>query len=219
MNKIKIVIVEDHKIVQDGLAMLLKQNPKFLIIGQVATAYELFDFIKNNIPDLILMDISLPKMSGIEATKIIKKDFPQIKILMLSMYCSQDFILNSIKAGANGYISKTVSRQELFQAINSVMNGELFFGKNVQNSIIQNFVNAANNQLFPNSDQLDLLSPREKQILKLVAEGLTNQQIADQLSISIRTVETHKTNILKKLNLKNTVELVKFAIKNNIIKL
>lgn len=219
MNKIKIILVDDHQLVRDGIKSLISDSFGIDIIGEASNSVELFKQLHQMMPDVILMDISLPNMSGIEITKILKKDYPKIKILMLSMYTSEDFIFNGLKAGINGYLPKNTTRDELLLAIEEVYHGREYFSKSISNIILKSFVNSAKYGNNANDDKMSILTKRETEILKLVVEGVSNQHIADQLFISIRTVETHKTSIMKKLELNSTIDLVKFAIKNKIIEL
>jgi len=219
MDKIKIILVDDHQIVRDGIKSLLLDSPIIDIIGEAQSAYEFFELIKTKLPDVVLLDISLPGMSGIDATKIISADYPQIKILMLSMYTSEDFIFNALKSGVNGYLPKNTTRKELLLAINELFNGKQYFSKEISDTILKSYAQSAKYGNNVSDDKSNNLTKREKEILKYVVEGMTNPKIAEKLFISIRTVETHKTNIMKKLNLSSTVDLVKFAIKNNIIEI
>lgn len=219
MNKIKIILVDDHQIVRDGIKALLSDCSKIEIIGEAQSAYELFDLLKIQIPDIVLLDIALPTMSGIEVSKILSCDFPQIKKLMLSMYTSEDFIFNALKAGINGYLPKNTTRDELLLAINEVCGGKEYFSKTISDTILKSYVKSAKYGKNISEDKSTNLTNREQEILLYVVEGLNNPSIAEKLNISIRTVETHKTSIMRKLNLNSTVDLVKFAIKNHIIEL
>mgnify|MGYP002639652511 CR=1 FL=1 len=219
MDKVKIILVDDHQLVRDGIKSLISDSFGIEIIGEADHAASFFKLLKNDIPDVVLMDISLPNMSGIDLTKVIRKDYPQIKVLILSMYTSEDFIFNALKAGINGYLPKNTNREELLLAIDEVYKGGEYFSKSISDIILKSFVNSAKYGNTSTADQMSLLTKREKEILKLVVEGMSNQHIADQLFISIRTVETHKTSIMRKLDLNSTVDLVKFAIKNKIIEI
>lgn len=219
MSQIKIILVEDHQIVRDGIKSLLANSIDIEIVNEAENAYELFEILKADLPDIILMDISLPTMSGIEIAKILARDYPSIKILMLSMYTSEDFVFNALKAGIKGYLPKNITRDELILAINEVYKGNEYFSKSISDTILKSYINNAKLNAKSSSEKLDNLTLREKEILRYVAEGYNNNDIVERLNISIRTVETHKTNIMKKLELHNVVELVKFAIKNNIIEI
>ena len=219
MKAINIILVDDHQLVRDGIKSLLSDNSNIKIIGEAQSAYEFFDLLKINVPDIVLLDIALPTMSGIEIAKILTTEFPQVKKIMLSMYTSEDFIFNSLKAGINGYLPKNTTREELLKAIYEVHNGNEYFSKNISDTILKSYVKSAKYGNNITDDKLSNLTNREQEILLYVVEGMNNKSIADKLNISIRTVETHKTSIMRKLNLNSTVDLVKFAIKHNIIEL
>jgi len=219
MGKIKVILVDDHQIVRDGIKSLLMGCIDIEVVAEAKDGIELFNILKNITPDIILLDISLPGMSGIEVSKRMRVDYPDIKILMLSMYTSEDFIFNALKAGVMGYLPKNTTRDELLQAINSVAANVEYFSKSISDTILKSYVNTAKNGSVVSSDSLDNLTNREREILHYVVEGNNNNSIAKQLYISIRTVETHKSSIMRKLNLGNTVDLIKFAIKNKLIEL
>lgn len=219
MSDIKIILVDDHQIVRDGIKSLLSKSTRIQIIGEASSGYDLFKLLNHNIPDIILLDIALPNMSGIEVSKILSKEYPKIKKLMLSMYTSEDFIFNALKSGINGYLPKNTTQVELVQAITDVFDGKEYFSKTIADTILKSYVKSAKYGNIITDNKLDHLTHREQEVLLKVVEGMKNPSIAKELSISVRTVETHKTSIMHKLDLHNTVELVKFAIKNNIIEL
>lgn len=219
MNKIKIIIVDDHPIVRDGIKTLLADADDMVIIGEAGNYTELQEILTRLMPDVIIMDISLPDVSGIEITKMLTEQYPDIKILILSMYTGEDFIFNAIKSGAKGYLPKNTTRKEIYDAIHAVYFNEEYFSESVSNIILKSYVHKAKT-----ADQLpekheDKLTVREIEILKLFAGGKSNQEIADELFISIRTVESHKNHIMQKLELKSTVDLIKFAIKTKIVEI
>jgi DNA-binding NarL/FixJ family response regulator len=216
MEKIKIILVDDHKLVRDGIKALLSGVPDIDIIGEAGAATELFIALETLKPDLLIMDISLPGISGIEITKKIGIEYSGINVLMLSMYTNEEFIFNSLKAGAKGYLPKNTSREELLEAIYTIHKGDEFFGESISKVMLKSFVKRATNEDQPEEKPHEVLTSREIEILKLYVEGLINKEISDKLDISIRTVETHKNHIMRKLGLKSTVELVKFAIRNKI---
>jgi DNA-binding NarL/FixJ family response regulator len=219
MKKIKIILVDDHQLVRDGIKSLLGGTTDIEIIGEASDGKELFRQLSTLKPDLLIMDISLPDISGIEITKKICADWPGIKVLMLSMYNSEDFILNSIKAGAKGYLPKNTSRNELLEAIYAIQSGEDFFSESVSKTMLKSYIRQATSDEVPPDKSNELLTSREIEVLKLYVEGLINKEISDKLDISIRTVETHKNHIMRKLGLKSTVEMVKFAIRNKIVEI
>jgi DNA-binding NarL/FixJ family response regulator len=217
MEKIRLILVDDHQLVRTGIANLLTGEPGFEIIGEAADAKELFDLLKKSRPDITILDIALPGMSGIEITKKLHNDFPGIRILILSMHTSEEFIFNAINSGARGYLPKNTSRKELIEAIYAIQRGEEYFAESISNVILKSYIKKAKSDSPDDQNNENLLSKREIEVLKLFAEGLTNQEIADKLFISIRTVESHKNHIMARLELKTTVDLVKFAIRNNIV--
>jgi len=215
-KKIRIFLVDDHQIVRDGIKALLQDASEIAISGEASHGKELLEKLKVTNPDIILMDISLPDISGIELTKQVLSEFPDIKIIILSMYTHEDFIINAISAGAKGYLPKNTTRQELLMAIDEIYNGKEYYSDAISKAILENFISTVRKQKEPKTNMEETLSSREKQILKLYVEGLSNQEIANKLFISIRTVESHKNHIMLKLNVKSTVELVKYAIRNKI---
>jgi DNA-binding NarL/FixJ family response regulator len=219
MSKTRIVLVDDHPIVRDGIKALLVGHEEYFLAGEAADGRELLEKLPYLSPDLVILDISLPKMSGIEITKILSEQYPEIKVLILSMHTGEDFIFNAIKSGARGYLPKNTTRKELIDAINSLIAGEVYFNESISNTILKSYIRKAQNQEEPGEEETNVLSPREAEILKMVAEGFTNQEISDKLFISIRTVESHKNHIMHKLKLRTTVDLVKFAIRKGIIEI
>ena len=219
MKKIKIILVDDHQLVRDGIKALLSGIDDLEIISEASDGKELFQQLTTQKPDILIMDISLPDLSGIEITKTICKDYPDIKVLMLSMYNSEDFIFNSIKAGAKGYLPKNTSRNELLEAIYAIQSGEDFFSESVSKIMLKSYIRRATDDEKPTDKSSEILTVREIEVLKLYVEGLINKEISNKLDISIRTVETHKNHIMRKLGLKSTVEMVKFAIRNKIVEI
>ena len=209
----EIILIDDHKIVRDGIRMLLESSDKNKIIGEYDSFMQFTDSQSKKIPDVYILDISMPDINGIEASRIIKTENPNAKIIILSMYNNEEFVLKAISAGANAYLPKNISKRELLNAVEKVANGEEYFAEEIQKIIIRSMMQKSNSIDVP---KLNTLSKREVQLLKLIVEGRTNKEIADELFISVRTVESHKNHIMVKLELKNQVELIKFAIKEGI---
>jgi len=218
MERIKVILVDDHVIVRDGIKALISDEANINIITEASSASELAGKLEVYRPDVILMDINLPDSNGIELTRELKESRPEIKILILSMHMEEDFIVNAIEAGAKGYLPKTTSKKELISAINTISSGEDYFNETISNILIKSYVKRAQAPKKVEEKVIDL-TRREKEIITLFALGMSNKEIADKLFISIRTVESHKNNIMNKLELKSTVDLVKFALKNNYIEL
>ncbi len=218
MDKIKVILVDDHNLVRDGIKSLITGEEDIEIIGEAGSFDELELIMKRGLPDILILDIALGDTSGIEIAEMYKDKYPGISIMMLSMYMSDDFIFNSLRAGAKGYLPKNTSKKELLAAIRTIFSGSVFFSNEVSDIILKSYVNNANPDS-PREGSEEMLTKREKEVLTFFAEGKTNQEIADQLYISIRTVESHKNHIMQKLNLRTPVDLVKFAIKNKFIEL
>ena len=215
---IHIVLTEDHQILRDGVKSLIaSENIK--ITGEASTGAELWKLLEGEKPDIILMDISLPDTSGIELTRLISERFPEIKVLILSMYTDESFINQAIKSGAKGYLHKNTTREEMLIAIDTVYSGNDFYSDNISKIILKSYIEKAKLNAEELLNPHEVLSKREIEILTMFAEGFINKEIADKLFISIRTVESHKNHIMQKLNLKTQVELVKYAIRHNLINL
>ncbi|NOU15957.1 MAG: response regulator transcription factor [Bacteroidales bacterium] len=219
MNKIKVTLVDDHQLVRDGIRALLSGLDDIEVITEASDAKSILEKLKLIKPDVMIVDISLPEMSGIELTKIITTEYPTIKVIVLSMYTNQEFIFNAIKAGAKGYLPKNITREELLDAIREVYKGNEYFSKDVSNIILKSYLKQVKDPERFDSLQDEKLTNRELEILRFVAEGYSNQLVADKLFISVRTVESHKNHIMQKLELTTTVDLVKYALKNKIIDL
>jgi len=216
MPSIKIILTEDHQILRDGVKVLIASE-NIEIAGEAASGAELWKLLESVQPDLILMDISLPDTSGIELTRELSQRRPEIKVLILSMYTDESFINQAIKAGAKGYLHKNTTREEMLTAIDSVYSGSDFYSENISKIILKSYIEKAKLKTDEITNPHEVLSKREIEILKMFADGYINKEIADRLFISIRTVESHKNHIMQKLNLKTQVELVKFAIKHNLV--
>lgn len=215
MDKIKIILVDDHQMFRDGVKSVLNDEKNIDIIGEVGTGGDLYELLKLQKPDLIITDISLPGISGVEIAKYISENYPEIKILILSMHSNEEFIIRALSVGANGYLPKDTSMNELLDAINTIYMGENYFNKDISNTILKSIINKSKDE----KGNGKCLTKREKEVIALVVEGLSNKEIAEKLFISVRTVDSHKNNIMQKLNLKSSVELVKYAIKNKLARL
>ncbi|MBN2747267.1 MAG: response regulator transcription factor [Bacteroidales bacterium] len=212
---IKVVLADDHTLFRDGIKSLLAGSANIQVVGTFENGTDLIANIPQTDPDLVLTDISMPGLSGIETTKILMEKYPQLKIIILSMHLNDDFVCNSVRAGAKGYLPKDIRKDELLKAIEAVYQGDTYFTKEVNEVLMQSLLNR--NQEDLESEKLKALTKREIEIITLVGEGLINKEIANRLSISVRTVDAHKSNIMHKLELKSNVEIVKFAIKHQLI--
>jgi DNA-binding NarL/FixJ family response regulator len=210
MNKIKLVLADDHPLIREGFKSLLAKNIKFEIIGEAENGRELVEMASQLQPDVILTDVKMPFMSGLEAIEQLTKDFPLMKFIVLSMHDEREYIVNALKIGASGYLLKTIEGVELEKAIITVYEGGKSFSPIVTNILAEAVVK-------PEPNAVSDITPREKEVLNLVVKGNSTKQIADQLNISIRTVESHRINMLKKMKVSNTAELIKKAFDLKII--
>lgn len=218
MEKIRIIIADDHKLFRDGIKSLLSSEEEFQVVAEASNGAELIEQALKIESDLILTDIAMPEVNGISAAKKINESIPDLPILILSMYNSEEFIMDAIRIGAKGYLPKDVSPDELFIAIREVHNGNEYFSHSISEKVMKSFINQTRQKSRIKSNTPSL-TDREIEIVKLIAEGLLNKEIADKLNISIRTVDTHKTNIQHKLKLKSSVEIAKYAIRHDLIKI
>ena len=215
MNKIKVVIADDHQIVLDGLKAIINDNEEFELIADVSNGKLALEIVENIDVDVVMLDIDMPVMNGIEATKLIKSFKPDVKILILSMHHEKNLIKNLIKCGVDGYILKNTDKNELIGANKAVYNGEKYFDEDVKASLVNN--DHLEKSKFLKENGLCELTTREIEILKLIAEGNSNKQIGDKIYISHRTVDTHRTNIMKKLGVNNIAGIIRFAIHKGIV--
>lgn len=214
MNKqVNIVLADDHKLFRDGLKTILEKDSTMSIVGEANDGLETISIANQLKPDIVIMDISMPKLNGVEATRRIISENPQIKILVLSMHSDQRFVLETLKAGASGYLLKDSSSLELNGAIKSVMNDKIYLSSQISKNVIEDYVRIARQK---ESSVYSLLSAREREVLQQLAEGKNNREVAEQLNISVKTVESHRKNIMEKLNLFSIAELTKYAIREGI---
>ena len=214
-DKKRIFIAEDQTIVRDGLRALLSSNPNLEVVGEAEDGRELIRNIEEYNPDLILMDLSMPRMNGMEAIKEVKKLLPDTKILVLTIHKTEEYILPVLKAGADGYVLKNDTQSELMTAIKSVLEGKSYLSPGVSQRVIEGYVEGS--KTVKTKSSWDTLTQREREILKLIAEGYKNREIADDLCISIKTVVKHRANLMEKLDLHNVSALTTFAIEKGLV--
>ena len=214
-DKHRIFIAEDQTIVRDGLRALLSSNPNFEVVGEAEDGREVIRNIEECNPDLILMDLSMPRMNGMEAIKEVKKLLPDTKILVLTIHKTEEYILPVLKAGADGYVLKNDTQEELMTAIKSVLEGKSYLSPGVSQKVIEGYVEGS--KTVKTKSSWDTLTQREREVLKLIAEGYKNREIADDLCISIKTVVKHRANLMEKLDLHNVSALTTFAIEKGLV--
>lgn len=219
MSKINVVVADDHGLIRDGIQAMLKYEDGIDIVAEAENGLDATIQVERNKPDVVLMDIMMPEMNGIEAMKKIKESSPDSKIILMSMEISEEFIAQALEYGVSGYLPKDVRKATLISAIEKVNEGEEFFDPKVSEAIFKNYYKKKTKGPSAVTKGTGKISKREEEILSLVCNGLTNKEISDQLFISVRTVDSHKSHIMEKLGLKNTVELIKFSIKNGFIEI
>ncbi|MFI5222082.1 MAG: response regulator [Bacteroidia bacterium] len=218
MKKFKILIADDHSIVREGIKTMLKDVEGFEFIGEAENGKEAIEKIKKLSPDIFITDISMPEMSGIEAIQIVKKEFPNVKTLILTIHSEEEYIEQIFKSGATGCLYKNAGKNEFELAIRSVGIGENYYCRGLSNVLLKDYFNKKEKSAKENQNEKNTyLTFREKQILKLIAEEHSNSEIAEKLFISVRTVETHRKNMMQKLNLESTIALIKYAVHEGII--
>lgn len=224
MKKIRILIADDHAVVRSGLKMLLRSHAGFSIVAEAADGEEAVRLVNRHRPDLAILDISMPKLDGIAATKEIKQANPGTVVLILSVHKNEEYAYQVLKAGASGYILKNAGKREIFDAIRSALSGERSFSPDISNIIVNGFVKRSGEKEPAGSGRQQTgvhkdLTKREVEILKFIAQGLTSRQIAARLFLSFRTVNTHRANLMQKLDIHDTAGLVRYALNAGLITL
>ena len=214
-DQIRLLLADDHAVVRSGLRMLLQAQPDMIIVGEAETGQEAIHRVAELSPDVVLMDIEMPGMNGIEATRRIKANAPAAAVLALTMYEDDQYFFEMLRAGASGYVPKRAAPDELVSAIRAVSRGEVFLYPSLAGRLVQDYLRRGPaGEGEPPGDEL---TPREQEVLTLIAQGFSNNEIADQLVISAKTVDRHRENIMRKLNLHNQVDLVKYALRKGLI--
>jgi two-component system response regulator NreC len=214
-NRVRIVLADDHTILREGLRALLSADPKFEIIAEAEDGREAVRCVEKLGPDLLLMDLSMPRMSGMDAISEIKKRFPETKIIALTVHKTEEYLLTTLQAGVDGYVLKDATHDELVMAIHNVMAGKPYLSPGISEKVIEGYLEGKEGSLSLSSWQK--LSQREREVLKLIAEGYKNKEIAEELCISLKTVEKHRANLMKKLDLHNAAGLTVYAVEKGIV--
>lgn len=213
MIHIKIILADDHKLVRQGVRSLLEAQPGFEVIGEASDGQEAYKLIETLSPDIAFLDVMMPNLNGIEAAKLVRQRELKTKIIFLSMHANATYAVRALQSGALGYVLKDSDFSEVLNAVEHVMEGRRYLSTAIADEVLEMLLNAEAGK----DETLDLLSPREREILQLVAEGNSNAAIADKLSLSVRTVESHRLNLTKKLRITSHADLVKFAINQGLI--
>lgn len=214
LKQIRILLADDHTVIRAGLRLVLEQQD-FAVVGEAGDGREAVALAEKLKPDVLVMDIGMPSLNGIEASRQVHQQFPEIAIVILSMHSDEGYILRALRAGARAYLLKDSAEADLARAVHAVVGGKSYFSPAVSKVLLEDYMRKL--QRTGAEDSFELLSPREREILQLVAEGRSNKEIADLLHLSVYTVETHRASIMKKLNLRGVPELILYAVRKGII--
>ena len=214
-QKKRIVIVEDYTILREGLRALISSHSDFEVVGEAEDGQEAIRCIEKSSPDLVLMDLSMPRMNGLDAIHEVKRRVPDMKILALTVHKAEEYILAALEAGADGYVLKDANHRELMMAIETVLSGKSYLSPGISEKVIEGYLEGK--KTVKPSSAWETLTPRERQVLKLIAEGYKNKEIADYLCVSVKTVEKHRANLMQKLDLHNASALTAFAMEKGLV--
>jgi two-component system response regulator NreC len=215
VSQIRLILADDHTIIRSGLKLLLEQQPNFKVVAEAEDGRQAVELVSKHHPDVVIADIGMPLLNGIEATRQIVAHDPHPDVVILSMHSDESYVLRALKAGARGYILKNSAEADLIRAVRAVSEGKSFFSPVISKMLLEDYVRRVREKEV--EDSYDLLTPREREILQLLAEGKTNKEVATILNLSPYTVETHRGNILEKLNLHSVPELILYAVRRGII--
>jgi two-component system, NarL family, response regulator NreC len=215
MKTIRILLADDHTVVRKGLRLLLESQPGFTVIADAADGRETVTLVERHQPEVVVMDVAMPVLNGIEAARQITAKFPQVAIVFLSMHADEGYVLRALKAGARAYLLKDSAEYDLINAIRAVVEGKAFFSPAISKLLVEDYMRQMREREV--EDSYELLTTREREILQLLAEGKNNKDVANLLNLSLYTVETHRSNIFQKLNLHSGAELILYAVRKGVI--
>ncbi len=215
MAQIRVLLADDHKLVRAGIRSLLENLPEVEVVAEASDGHEAIRLVEQNEPQIVLMDLAMPGLNGLEATRHLTKTFPEVRVLILSIYADEEHVYQALRAGAAGYLLKGAATEELELAIRSVARGETYLSPPVSKPVIMEYIRRTNVGL----TSRERLSPRQAQILKLIAEGRTTKQVALELAISVKTVETHRSALMMRIGVHDVAGLVRYAVKVGLVDL
>jgi DNA-binding NarL/FixJ family response regulator len=216
MKVIRMLLADDHTVMRKGLRLLLDSQPGFQVVAEAATGREAVSLAEQHAPDVIVMDIAMPLLNGIEAARQIAAKLPQAAIVFLSMHSDESYVLRALKAGARAYLLKDSAENDLLEAVRAVTEGKAYFSPAISKMLVEDYLRQMREQKV--EDSYELLTTREREIVQLLAEGKNNKEVANILNLSLYTVETHRSNIFQKLNLHSGAELILYAIRKGVIR-
>ena len=215
MKKIQVLLADDHQLIRSGLRLMLEREADIIVAGEACDGREAVALAKSLRPDVVVMDIGMPNLNGIEAAHQMTQDRPKVTIVMLSMHSDESYVLRALRAGARGYLLTDSAEADLIKAVQVVAGGKSFFSPSVSKVLLDDYVRKLKRS--GTDDPFDLLTPREREVLQLIAEGKSNKDIANLLNLSVYTVESHRSNLMEKLNLRGLPELILYAVRKGII--
>lgn len=220
MNPIRVLLADDHTLVRAGIRSLLETLPGIQVVAEASDGREALDLIEQHRPDVVLMDIAMSELNGLEATAYALREFPQVRVIILSMHANEEYVWQALRAGAKGYLLKDAGMAELELAVKSVARGETYLSPPISRQVISDYMRrvGGEEERSGSSRDVERLTPRQREILQLVAEGNTTQAIAQKLEISIKTVETHRMQLMERLNIHDIAGLVRYAIRVGLVK-
>ncbi len=210
---IRVIVADDHDVVRRGICATLEAVPEVKIVGEASNGREVVRMAAERRPDIVIMDINMPELNGLDATRMIQKELPQVRVLVLSMHESEQLLRQVLEAGARGYVLKSDAGQELVRAIRALESGQVYFTPKVSEMLMTGYLGGSKDS----GENVTPLSAREREVVQLLVEGRSNKEVATALGISVKTVETHRARIMEKLNLKAFSDMVRYAVRNNII--
>ena len=216
MKKIRVLLADDHGVVRKGLRLLLEEHPEVEVVGEAADGREAVRLARELSPDVVLMDIAMPLLNGIDAAAQIHSQSERIGVIILSMYSDEGYLVRALNAGARGYLLKESAEDDVWRAIESVSHGKPYFSPGMTEVLVEDYVRGKKSGVL--TDPYELLTDREREVLQMLAEGNTNKEVAKMLTLSTYTVESHRTNMMQKLGLHNTAEIVLYAVRKNIVR-
>jgi two-component system, NarL family, response regulator NreC len=215
MRKTRVLLADDHQLMRSGVRLMLEREPDITVVGEASDGREAVALAKSLKPEVVVMDIGMPNLNGIEAALQMTQHNPELAVVMLSMHSDESYVLRALKAGARGYLLKDSAEADLIKAVHVVAGGKSFFSPAVSKVLLDDYVRKLSRS--GTEDAYDLLTPREREILQLIAEGKSNKDVANLLNLSVYTVESHRSNLMEKLNLKGVPELILYAVRKGII--